>query len=236
MRAVIWISGLLAIAAAGWTTSVAGAAGAIDLPQITVTGEGTVSVAPDSANLRAGVITDAKTAQDAGSVNAAAMSAVMTVIKDAGIAAKDVQTFRYAIRPVYDGGRPVRERIIGFQASNSVIVTIRELDKIGSLIDRLVGAGANDMGGVEFTVSDGSKALDAARSEAIADARRKAEVFAKAAGVKIGAPLTITEQSSGLARPYPVMMRASGAPPETPIASGEQSLHVTVAVSFELLR
>lgn len=213
-----------------------GIARADDLPQITVTGEGTVSVAPDTATLRAGVITEAKTAQDAGHANAGAMSALMTAVKDAGIPAGDVKTFGYTIRPVYDNGRPARERIVGFQASNSVLLTVRDLSKVGSLIDRLVAAGANDLGGVDFIVSDSSKALDPAREQALADARRKAELYAKAAGVKLGSPLMISEQTGEPPPIYPMRMRAAGAPPQTPIATGEQSLHVFVTVSYELLR
>ena len=234
MHTVIRVSLALAVAAASALSG--DAARADDVRQITVSGEGTVSIAPDSAYLRAGVITEGKTAKDAGDANAKAMASVMAAIKEAGIADKDVQTSRYSIRPVYEGGRPVRERITGFQAANSVLLTLRDLDKIGGLIDRVIAAGANDMGGVEFVVSDSSKALDPARAEAMADARRKAEAFAKAAGVKVGAPLTIHEQSTAPPRYYPMMLRAAPAPADTPVASGEQSLRVTVTVSFELLR
>ena len=155
MRAIARFSYVLAVTAAFVAAN--GTARADDFPQITVSGEGTVSVAPDSANLRAGVITEGKTAKDAGEANAKAMAAVIAAIKDAGIADKDAQTSRYAIRPVYDGGRPVRERITGFQASNSAALTVRELDKIGGLIDRLIAAGAAAAGPAGTTAADATR-------------------------------------------------------------------------------
>lgn len=209
---------------------------AADEPRlITVTGEGTVSVAPDMAQLRAGVTTEGKTAREAAEANARTMTAVVAAAKEAGIADKDIQTSRYTIQPIFDQGRPPRERITGFRATNTALIKIRDLDRSGDIVDRLTAAGANAMGGIDFAVSDHSKALDAARTQAIADARRKAEVLARAAGVAVGRPTAIVEQGSSSPGPYPVALRAA-APTETPIAAGEISLRVTVSVSFDLQR
>jgi uncharacterized protein YggE len=202
---------------------------------ITVTGEGTVSVVPDMAQLRAGVTTEGKTAREAGEANSKAMAAVLAAAKELGIAEKDIRTSRYAIQPVFDQGRPARERITGFRAVNTALLKIRDLDRSGDIIDRLTGAGANTTGGIDFLVSDPSKALDAARKEAIADAQRKADVYARAAGVAVGRPTSIVEQSASVPGPYPVALRA-GAPTETPVAAGEVSLRVSVTVSFDLQR
>jgi uncharacterized protein YggE len=205
-------------------------------PQVTVPGEATLAVAPDTARLQAGVISEGRTAREASEANKKTMAAVMAAITSAGIAEKDIQTSRYSIQPIYDQGRPVPGAFKGFQASNNVTVKIRDLDKIGDIIDQTVAAGANSMGGVEFLVAEPSKMLDAARAEAVADARRKAEILAEAAGVKLGSALTITEQSSGFQYPQ-LYMRAAGVQAgETPVAAGEMTLRAAVTVSFELLK
>lgn len=205
-----------------------------NMRRITVTGEGSVSVEPDLASLRAGVISDAKTAREAVEANSKTMTAVMTAIRAVGITDNDLQTARYAILPIYDTGRPARDRITGFQATNSLLIKVRAFDKLGEIIDRAVAAGANTVGGVEFIVTEPSKYLDEARKQAIADARRKAMLYAAAAEVTLGRAIVIGEQSSGMEPPPMAMMRTSAAAPETPIIPGERNLRVSVTVSFEL--
>jgi uncharacterized protein YggE len=114
-----------------------------------------------------------------------------------------------------------------------VNVTIREIGKVGDVLDRVVAAGATEVGNVSFLVSDASKALDQAREAAIADARRKAEVYAKASGVRLGRVEWITEDT-GSGPPAPMMPRAAAAP--VPIASGEDTLRVRVTVGFDITR
>ena len=205
-------------------------------PRITVSGEATVSVEPDLAQLRAGVTTDAKTAREAAEANSRAMNAVMAAVKALGIAERDVQTQGYVITPVYEGNQRPRERITGFLATNYLLLKVRQIDKLGEIIDRLVAAGANTMGGIEFIVSDPSKLLDDARAQAIADAKRRAELYAKAAGIALGPVHSITEQSAGMQFPPMMMTRGAAAAPETPVAPGERTLRVTVNVSFDLAR
>ncbi len=230
MYAILAIAVLLSLAAP------AGAQDVTQRPQIRVSGEGTVSVEPDLAQLRVGVTTDAKTARDAADANSRAMAAVMAAVKSLGIAERDVQTSRYAIQPLYEqGGQPGRNRISGFQAVNSLMLKLRQLDRVGEVIDKLTAAGANTLSGVEFIVSDPSKHLDEARTQAIADARRKAELYAKAAGVALGQPFSIIEQSANMHNP-PMMMARSAAAVETPIAAGERTLRVSVSVGFDLPR
>lgn len=229
MRTLITI---LAIAMLDFTTPALAQTHEMQPPRITVPGEATLGVAPDLARVRAGVISEGRTAREASDTNKKTMTAVMTAIRSAGIAEKDIQTSRYSIQPIYDQGRPVPGAFKGFQASNNVTIKIRDLDKISEVIDRTVAAGANSMGGVEFLVADPSKMLDAAR----ADAKRKAEVFAQAAGVKLGSALTVTEQSSGFQYPQLYMRAAAAQPGETPVAAGEMTLRASVTVSYELLR
>ena len=197
---------------------------------VTVSGEGSVAAAPDMAIIRIGASSDSKTAREASETNAKQMSAVLATIKAAGIADADVQTSRLSLQPQYDTSKPGAARLTGFQASNEVTVKIRDIGKLPAVVDHAIGAGANEMSGIEFVLSDRSKLLDEARGEAIADAHRKAEIYARAAGAKVGHVASISESG---AMHEPVAMRAlrAGA---APVAPGEQTLRVHVTVSYEL--
>ena len=153
---------------------------------VTVTGEATVAVAPDAAVIRIGVTSQDKTAREASDANAKQMTAVLAAIKDTGVADRDMQTSRLSLQPQYDPNKSGTARLIGFQVTNQVTVKIRDIDKLPAVLDRAIAAGANEMSGIEFVVSEQSKLLDQARDEAIADAHRKAELYAKAAGGKLG--------------------------------------------------
>lgn len=198
---------------------------------VTVIGEGTVAIAPDLAIIRVGVSSQGKSAREASDANAKQMTAVLAAIKDAGIAERDMQTSRLSLQPQYDPNRSAPTRLLGFQASNQVTVKIREIDKLAGILDRAIGAGANEMSGIEFVVSEPSKLLDKARGDAMADAHRKAELYASAAGAKVGHVVAITEEGSAQP-PYPVQAMRAGA--AVPVAPGEQTLRAVVTVSYEL--
>ncbi|MES1148216.1 MAG: SIMPL domain-containing protein [Bradyrhizobium guangdongense] len=210
-----------------------------DFPSaISVSGEATVSAAPDLAHIDAGVATEAKTAKEASDANNAAMGKVLLALKGAGIDEKDYQTSRLSLQPMYATSSKVSESqrgIVSFRASNRVTVKIRDVTKVASVIDTLVTAGANDVGNISFEVTQASKLLDGAREQAIADARRKAEIYAKAAGVTLGAPLAISEGGGAVpmfkARMAPAPM-AAAAP--VPISPGEETLSVSVSVSWAI--
>jgi uncharacterized protein len=202
-------------------------------PAISVTGEAQISVAPDIAFVDAGVATDARSAREASEANNAAMAKVFVALKAANIDARDVQTSRLSLQPQYAPNRSGPSPIVGYRASNRVTVRIHDVSKVAGVIDTLVGAGANDIGNVAFEVSQASKLLDEAREKAVADARRKAEIYAKAAGVTLGAPLSISEGSA----PQPVFrskMVAGMAAAPTPIAQGEETLSVSVSVTWAI--
>lgn len=199
---------------------------------VMVTGEATVAVAPDMAAIRIGVASQGKTAREASDANAKQMTAVLAAIKDAGIAERDVQTSRLSLQPQYDPNRNAPARLLGFQANNQLSVKIRDIAQLPGILDRAIGAGANEMSGIEFVVSEQSKLLDQARGEAIADARRKAELYARAAGAKVGQVVAITEEGSAPPRAYPMQALRAGA--AVPVAPGEQTLRVVVTVSYEL--
>lgn len=200
---------------------------------VTVTGEGVVAVAPDIAEVRAGVVSQGKTAKEASEANSRTMGALLLALKAAGIADNDIQTARFSIQPVYEPNKSAPQHITGFQASNLVAVRVRDVASVGDVIDKLIGAGANEFSGVSFQVSTASKALDAARADAIVDARRKAEIYAKAAGLALGRATAISEEGAA----PPVTFRASASQQATtPIAPGQETLRVGVSVTFELLR
>ncbi|XSC44138.1 SIMPL domain-containing protein [Bradyrhizobium sp. RDT10] len=203
-------------------------------PAISVTGEANVSVAPDQAQIDGGVTSDAKTAREASDANNAAMGKVLLALKGAGIEEKDYQTSRLSLQPQFATPSKVSERpgIVSFRASNRVTVKIRDVTKVANVIDVLAGAGANDIGGINFTVTQASKHLDEAREKAIADARRKAEIYAKAAGVTLGEPISISEEGA----PVPLHRGKMASPMAAgaPVAQGEETLSVTVNVSWAI--
>jgi uncharacterized protein YggE len=203
-------------------------------PAISVTGEANVSVAPDQAQIDGGVTSDAKTAREASDANNAAMGKVLLALKGAGIEEKDYQTSRLSLQPQFATPSKVSERagIVSFRASNRVTVKLRDVTKVANVIDVLVGAGANEIGGINFTVTQASKHLDEAREKAIADARRKAEIYAKAAGVTLGEPISISEEGA----PVPVFRGKVAAPMAAgaPVAQGEETLSVTVSATWAI--
>jgi uncharacterized protein YggE len=197
---------------------------------VTVTGEATIAVAPDSAMIRIGVSSQDKTAREASDANARQMTAVLAAIKSNNIADRDIQTSRLSLQPQYDPNKSGTARLTGFQATNQVTVRIRDIGNLAAVLDSAISAGANEMSGIEFIVSEQSKLLDRARDDAIADAHRKAELYAKAAGSKLGHVVAISEEGSA-PPPRPMQALRAGA---VPISPGEQTLRAAVTVSYEL--
>ena len=203
-----------------------------DLPKpvVTVTGEASVSVTPDLAQVRVGVTSQAPTARETSEANNAVMTRVIAAIKDFGITDKDFQTSRLSLVPIQEPPRGSElARISAFRASNQLTVKVQPIEKVSELIDRLVAAGANEITGIELRVSSPSQVLDAARADAIANARHKAEIYARAAGIRLGRPISINE---GEGAGGPVFTRQAA---DLPIAPGERTLRVSVTVAFELL-
>ena len=223
---------LAAAVAAGTLLAASARAQIIPPAAISVTGEATVSVPPDQAEIDGGVTSEAKTAREASEANNAAMGKVLQALKGAGIEEKDIRTSRLSLQPQSAPNRSGPSAIAGYRASNRVTIRVRDVTKVANMIDVLVGAGANDIGGINFTVSQASKLLDEAREQAISDARRKAEIYAKAAGVTLGAPLGISEE--GNSAPVPYRRMAAGMAVSAPVAQGEETLAVTVSVSWAI--
>jgi len=202
-------------------------------PSVAVSGEATMSVTPDVAQIEAGVTTEAKTAREASDANNKAMGVVLLALKGKGIAEKDFQTAQLSLQPQSTTqSRPGPNVLTGYRATNRVTIKVRDILKVADTVDALVGAGANEIGGINFSVSLASKLLDDARAQAVADARRRAEIYAQAIGMSLGAPISVVEEGS----PPPMVFRkmAVGMASPTPIAPGEQTLRVGVSVVYEL--
>jgi uncharacterized protein YggE len=215
-----------------------GSAQAQSLPtaRVIVAGESSVAVAPDYAHVTGGVTTRGKTVKEANEANAKTMTAVTAALLDSGIPQKDIQTVQFSVQPVYvSQGANTEQRLAGFSVSNQVRVTTRQIAKVGEILDRMVAAGATDIGNIAFLVSDPSKALDQAREAAVADAQRRAEIYAHASGLTLGRVAWITEEP-GYARS--TMMKTLAAPAaratSVPISAGENELHVQITVGFDV--
>lgn len=209
---------------------------------LTVNAEGRATRAPDVAVFTAGVASTGTTAGQALSANAAAMNRVIAALEKAGVASRDIQTSNLSLNPVYAEPRRLPNgsveqgppRITGYQVSNQVTVKQRNLDQFGRVIDTLVSAGANQVNGPSFQVDNSDAATDEARVDAIKKARARAELYARAAGLRIVRVLTISE-SGGYAPPVPMYrMAVAQAAEASPVAPGEVALNVNVAVQFEL--
>jgi uncharacterized protein len=233
------LPGVLLAAAVFAASSCAHAQEAKPAPEarIIVAGDGSISVAPDHARIRSGVTSRAKTAKEAADANAKAMAAIMAALTGAGIESKDIQTSRFSVQPVYVYAPNTEPKLTSFSASNQVSVTIRPIDKVSDVLDKLIAAGATDAGSVEFLHSDTTKTLDRAREAAMADARRKAEVYARAGGLSLGGVAWVTEDASFAPMPKVAMPRAAlapGGPP--PISAGEDTLTVHITVGYDIAR
>lgn len=205
---------------------------------LSVSGTGTVMAAPDIVRITAGVESRAQQAGQALSANTAAMQAAFAVLQQAGITLKDLQTSNFSISPDYyrdknNSARPAV--IIGYRVSNQLNVTVRNVAALGGILDTLVRQGINNIHNINFSVSNPQAKLDQARQKAIAEARRKAILYAQAAGARLGQVLNISEGSSSN-RPSPRQFRSAAmlGAVAVPIAGGQQSLSVTVSVSWAL--
>ncbi|HQV03705.1 MULTISPECIES: SIMPL domain-containing protein [unclassified Novosphingobium] len=208
---------------------------------LTISSEGKSARTPDLATFNAGVVTQGSTASEALAANAAAMTKVIATLKKAGIADKDIQTSQISLNPVYGqpvvdpNGQIVQEpRIVGYQATNSVNIRSRDIKGFGKVLDALVSSGANQVNGPSFEMSDPSAAMDEARTAAMKAARARAELYAKAAGLRVVRIVSISE-GGGYAPQQPVYAMAKMADASSsPIAAGQVEAQISLTVQFEL--
>jgi uncharacterized protein len=206
--------------------------------RVIVIGEGSIHVAPDYAQIIGGVTTNGRIVKEATDANSKLMAAITAALLNSGIAQTDIQTTQFSIQPIYAPPQSQNEpKLVGYRVSNQVTVTVRSLGKVSGILDRMVDAGATDIGNVSFLHSDPAKVLDQARESAIADARRKAELYAHGLDFTLGRVAWLTEDT-GLMPPVPVptfRAQASMAAP-VPIAPGEDNLKVQITVGFDISR
>ncbi len=203
---------------------------------IAVTGVGEAVRAPDMANLTLGVEAEGATAAEALRKNSAQMEATIKSLTDAGVEKKDIQTSNLSVGARYDyspEGRP--PRIIGYQATNTVNVKLRNIDKAGNVIDKAVGVGANRLDSIWFSFADPKPIMNEARKNAVADARERAQLYAEAAGVKLGPILQISDSYTPMPGPIPVMARMDMAEAKAvPISPGESTTSSSVTVIYAI--
>ncbi len=202
---------------------------------ISATGE--VRAAPDQASISLGVQTLQPTAAQAMTQNAEQMTRVIAALKRQGIEAKDIQTsgLNLSAQYAYEQNKP--PRLTGYQASNQVAVTVRDLARLGPALDAVVASGANQINGVSFGLSDPLAAEDAARLKAVKALQAKAQLYADATGYKLSRLVNLSE-GGGYSPPQPrpmYAMRAEAAP-STPVEAGEMSVRVEVSGLYELTK
>ncbi len=204
-------------------------------PQISVTGQGQIAVAPDMAHITLGVVEEARTAAAAMEAMSTAMDAVMDRLTAAGIDPKDVQTGSLRLDQRYEHYDNNRREVIGYTAYADVKLRVFDLDLLGRVLDAAVRDGANQMNGLRFDVADRAPYLTQARQSAVADARAKAEVYADAAGVGLG-DLQVMSEGGSSHRPSPMMAEASFdmAARSVPIAAGELTISASVSMVWAL--
>ena len=205
---------------------------------VSVTGAGSANLVPDIAYIYVGVHTEKQSAADAVDENNAQTEKMINALRDFGIDAKDIRTTNFSIWPQerYDQftGTPTGEKT--YMVDNTVYVTVRDLDKLGELLDTVIAAGANTVNSIQFDVADKSEALTKARAEAVKNAEEQAKELTDAAGVKLGDVLSIGFYDSS---PYPVFdgKGGGGAVAEAaavPIQPGQLTFTVNVNVTYEI--
>ena len=231
-----WLSALSSSAPAAALRPIAAPS---DGTLLSVSAEASAKRVPDVATISTGVVTQAADANAAMRANAVQMDKVMAAIRAAGIGERDVQTSGINLNPQYKYVENAPPSIVGYQASNTVNVKVRDLSKLGKVLDAFVEQGANQVNGPSFEVDKPDEAYDEARVAALKKAQARAQTYADALGLKVRRIVSISEGGASFPRPMP-MMRAmaadAGFAKETSVSPGETTLSVNIDVVFELGR
>ncbi|MDP8995364.1 MAG: SIMPL domain-containing protein [Pseudomonadota bacterium] len=207
----------------------------IDGTRLDVVAVGEVTRVPDIARISAGVITQAPTATEALRLNAARMAAVREALRRAGIADRDIQTSNINLHPEYRYAENQPPRLIGYRAGNEVSIRFRDIAETGRILDALVAQGANQISGPMLEIDRPEAALDEARTVAIANARARAELYARALGMQVRRVLAVSEAGPPqVPFPRPMAEARSAMAQDVRIDPGEQRLAVSLTVTFEL--
>lgn len=206
------------------------------LRQITVTGQGAIETAPDMATITVGVTTEAKTAVGALEKSSTATYAVLDRLKVLGIDSRDLQTRNLSLSPRWtsrSSSVDAPPEISGFVATNTIMIRVRDLPKLGEVLDAVVRDGANTFHGLSFGLQEPRPATDEARKQAVTDAIAKATLYAQAAGVALGDVLSISEDRAA-ARPFGGVEMVRMASDVVPVAEGELTIGASVTMVFAI--
>jgi uncharacterized protein len=235
LAAAFLFAGALAMSAQAQT--VPGYAIPADATVLTVTAQGEASAVPDIASLSVGVLTEAPDGNTALRDNATRMNRVMTAIRGAGVAERDVKTSGVHLSPQYAYQPQQTPRITGYQASNTVTIKVREIAKLGGVLDALAGAGANQIHGPTFEIDQPEPLYQQARRSAVDQARARAATYAEALGLNVRRVVALNEGGGYRPQPMLAMARMAADTAEvTPVAPGENTVSVQIEVVFELGR
>ncbi|MES1991722.1 MAG: SIMPL domain-containing protein [Pseudomonadota bacterium] len=207
---------------------------------MTITGTGDVSAAPDIAYLDSGAVSEGKTAAEALVANSKTMNALFAGLSQMQIAKEDIRTSQFSVSPLYTqpaprpDGTQENPTIRGYQVTNQVTVTIRKLDTLGAVLDKLVTLGSNRVDGVRFEIEKPTPLLDKAREAAVMDALRKAKLYAQASGVALGAVLNISENSTYQQPMYMKTAMAMSDGGAVPVAAGTQQVSASVSLTIAI--
>jgi uncharacterized protein YggE len=238
MMRMLMGASLLALAAVPMTAAAAqdmatAAVQPIRGTRLDVVATGEASRVPDIARINAGVVTIAATATEAIAQNAARMTTVRAALKRAGIAERDIQTSSINLSAEYRQEANAAPQLTGYRASNEAVITFRDIASSGRILDALVAQGANQINGPSLSIDRPEGALDEARTKALATARARADLYARALGRKVARIVSISEAGAVTSNPLP-MYRMAAQDVSTSIAAGEQTLSVTLSVVFDI--
>lgn len=229
----------LALSATAMTSSAQDSSPAVAVPSdstlLSISAQAEARRVPDVATMSTGVVTQAADANSALRANAEQMSKVMAAIKAAGIAERDVQTSGISVNPQYRYAENQPPTITGYQASNNVSLKVRDIGKLGKVLDALVASGANQVNGPTFEIDEPEAVYDEARRAALEKAQTRAQMYAKTLGLRVRRIVSINE-GGGFVRPMPMMaMKAMDRGQESsPVSPGETTLSANLDVVFEL--
>lgn len=241
---LLLVAALVALPLGGITARAQGLAPEARERLVSVTGEGVVRAKPDMALITLGTVSEAKSARDALTANNASLTRILSALRQAGLADRDLQTSGFTVSPIYsqpppnyDGSQPFRPEIVGYQVMNNLTVRIRDLESVGAILDQVVTLGANSISGPSFTVANPAPLEDQARRAATRDALRKGNLYADAAEVELGPIFRIEENFVGPPRPYgaPMMRMEAAADSSVPIEGGELTFQSQVSISWSLV-
>jgi uncharacterized protein len=202
---------------------------------ISLSATGAIKTTPDKVDITTGVTSEGQTARDALDKNTQAMTKVVDGLKEAGIESKDIQTTNFSISPIYEQKKHGQAAFItGYRVTNQVHIIVRDTEKLGDILDKVVSLGANQIGSISFGVSEPEALKDEARKQAMRNAIADAKLYAETADVELGPVLTITEEDGGYIPRYAEAAAPMAMDKAVPIEAGTTTVEVKLRVTWEL--